>query len=471
MNDPKGFLNIEERKPARRPVEERVGDWKEVYIKPQPTDVSVQAERCMDCGVAFCHKGCPLGNLIPEWNDLVYNQKWQEAYKRLSLTNNFPEFTGTLCPAPCEPACVVAINDNPVTIKQIELSIIDRAFEEGWVVPIKPTHRSGKKVAVIGSGPAGLAAAQQLNRAGHLVTVFERADKIGGLLRYGIPEFKMEKWRLEKRLAVMDEEGIIFKPNSAIGTDVAADDIMSEFDSVVLTIGATRPRDLQVPGRDSKGIYFAMDFLTAQNRANNGEAIDPEISAKGKNVVIIGMGDTGSDCLGTALRQGAKSVTQLQIRPEPPKKRAENNPWPEWPDTFTVSSSQEEGGSRVFSVVTQGFAARNGRVRAIHATKGKLVADESGRKIVVPVVGTEYEIPADLVIFAMGFAGPETGGIVEQFGLRLTPSGNISTDENKMTSQIGVFAGGDAARGQSLIVWAIAEGRQVAERVDKFLSA
>jgi glutamate synthase (NADPH/NADH) small chain len=425
----------------------------------------------MDCGIPFCHQGCPLGNLIPDWNDLVYRDRWRTAIDRLHATNNFPEFTGRLCPAPCEGSCVLGINDDAVTIKDIEVAIIDRAFDEGWVSPNPPETRTFKKVAVVGSGPAGLAAADQLNRVGHSVTVFERSDRIGGLLRYGIPEFKMEKRVLDRRLAVMEEEGVIFRAGVDVGADVPVARLRSDFDAIVLTAGAGQPRDLPVPGRELRGIHFAMEYLTVQNRRCEGDVIpnDQFISAQGRHVVIIGGGDTGADCLGTVHRQGAKSVTQLELLAQPPVDRAPDNPWPQWPNIFRVSPAHEEGGERLYSVSTQRFVGDDaGRVRALQATKVEIVRKD-GRVHVQPIPGSEFEIQADLVLLAMGFLGPERGALVNDLGLKMTERGNVWRDERWMTSVPGVFAAGDMQRGQSLIVWAIAEGRSAARGVDQYL--
>ena len=473
MGDIKGFLQVEQQQSKRRSIKKRLKDWKEVYRKPAEKSVMNQASRCMDCGVPTCHFGCPLGNIIPEWNDLVYKNQWRDAYERLSRTNNFPEFTGTLCPAPCEPACVLAVNDKPVTIKQIELAIIDKAFEKGWVRPVTPRFRTGKKVAVIGSGPAGLAAAQQLNRSGHTVVVFERSDRIGGLIRYGIPEFKMEKKRLDRRLFQMVKEGIIFKTNCNIGTDISLKFLEKEFDAIVLAIGATKPRDLIVSGRELDGIHFAMDYLTLQNKVNEGDRIAKKdmITAQNKHVVIIGGGDTGSDCMGTAHRQKAKSVLQLQHRPRPLASPSKNNPWPQVPQIFTVSSSQEEGGERRFSVITKEFIGKNNKVVAIKVARAHVNKDAEGKRTVEEEPGSEFIIPADLVLLAIGYTGPETSGLVSELKLEFTSNGAIAIDEQKMTSRKGVFAAGDASRGQSLIVWAIAEGRQVADSVNNYLEA
>jgi glutamate synthase (NADPH/NADH) small chain len=424
----------------------------------------------MDCGVPFCHTGCPLGNIIPDWNDLVYRGQWREAIRRLHATNNFPEFTGRLCPAPCEEACVLGINEPPVTIKNIENSIIERAFAEGWVVPEPPASRTGKKVAVVGSGPAGLAAAQQLNRAGHLVTVFERADRIGGLLRYGIPEFKMEKRVLDRRLGIMEAEGIIFKTSANIGANVAADDLRREFDAIVVAAGSTVPRDLPVPGRELHGIHFAMDFLPLQNHRCEGDAVSDEnfISAEGKHVVIIGGGDTGADCLGTVHRQSCRSVVQLELLPKPPAGRDDKMPWPYWPTILRKSSAHEEGGDRDWSVATKKFTGANGSVDTLHAVRLDWVS-EGGRDVMREVPGSEFTLDADLVLLAMGFLGPQRKGMVEQLGLEIDQRGNIKADENYMTPVPGIFAAGDARRGQSLIVWAIWEGREAAVGVDRYL--
>ena len=458
MGKPTGFLEIGRQKQPTRPIAERVRDWREVYLPYDTSALRGQASRCMDCGIPFCHQGCPLGNLIPNWNDLVYKDHWQAAIERLHDTNNFPEFTGRLCPAPCEASCVLVIGDSPVTIKGTEVSIVDRAFDEGWIVPRPPAWRTGKRVAVVGSGPAGLAAADQLNRAGHSVTVFERADRIGGLLRYGIPEFKLEKRHLDRRLALMEAEGVTFRTRCTIGVDLTADELTAQFDAVVLAGGSTVPRDLRVPGRDLQGIHFAMDYLTAQNRRCEGDEAgdDRAFSAEGKQVVIIGGGDTGADCLGTALRQGAAAVRQLEVMPRPPDDRAADNPWPEWPRVFRVSSAHEEGGERLFAVSTEAFVGdEQGHVRALRAKR----VDTS----------SAVELPADLVLLAMGFTGPEPSGVLQQLGLRLTERSTVWRDANWMTSVPGVFTAGDMQRGQSLIVWAIADGRSCARGVDRFL--
>jgi glutamate synthase (NADPH/NADH) small chain len=470
MGKPTGFLEFGRETPTRRAVEERLHDWKEVYQPFPELKLMEQGARCMDCGVPFCHTGCPLGNIIPDWNDLVYRGRWKEAIHRLHATNNFPDFTGRLCPAPCEEACVLGINEPPVNIKNIENSIVERAFSEGWVVPEPPDQRTGKKVAVVGSGPAGLAAAQQLNRAGHLVTVFERADRIGGLLRYGIPEFKMEKRVLDRRLAIMEAEGIVFRANANIGVNVSAEELREQFDAVLIAAGSTIPRDLPVPGRELRGVHFAMDFLPLQNRRCEGDQV-PEaefISAKDKHVVIIGGGDTGADCLGTVHRQGCRSVVQLELLPKPPKGRDESMPWPYWPTIMRTSSAHEEGGDRDWSVGTKCFTGSNGRVEKLHAVRLEW-SNENGRPVMKEIPGSDFTLDADLVLLAMGFLGPEKKGMIEQFGVQLDPRGNVQADENYMTSVPGIFAAGDARRGQSLIVWAIWEGREAAVCVDRFL--
>jgi glutamate synthase (NADPH/NADH) small chain len=466
-----GFLEIKRKKPPARPVAERLRDWKEVYLPSPEAELKGQAARCMDCGIPFCHQGCPLGNIIPDWNDLVYRHRWRDAIDRLHATNNFPEWTGRLCPAPCESSCVLGINDDPVTIKAVEVSIVERAFDEGWVTPQPPAARTGKRVAVVGSGPAGLAAADQLNRAGHAVTVFERADRIGGLLRYGIPEFKMEKRFLDRRLSVMEKEGVVFQTSAHVGGNVPVADLRRDFDAIVLAGGACAPRDLRVPGRELAGIHFAMDFLTLQNRRCEGDIVpDAEfISAAGRRVVIIGGGDTGADCLGTVHRQGAASVHQFELLPRPPDVRADDNPWPQWPNIFRVSSAHEEGGERVYSVSTERFTGdAAGRVSQLHGVTVQMVR-EGGRLDFRPVAGKEFTLDVDLVLLAMGFVGPERPGMLTDLGVKLTERGNVGRDARWMTSVPGVFACGDMQRGQSLIVWAIAEGRSAARGVDLYL--
>jgi len=445
-------------KQPTRPVDERVHDWREVYLPYPASALKVQTARCMDCGVPFCHQGCPLGNMIPDWNDLVHFDRWSVAIDRLHATNNFPEFTGRLCPAPCEGSCVRGINDDPVTIKAAEAAIIERAFDEGWVVARPPRIRTGKRVAIVGSGPAGLTTADQLNRAGHTVTVFERAERIGGLLRYGIPAFKLEKRWIDRRLAIMREEGVSFRTSCHIGLDVPIDELRSGFDALVLAGGSTIPRDLPVPGRDLQGIHFAMEYLTAQNRRCEGSSYGAEtrITAKGKHVVIIGGGDTGADCLGTAHRQGAASVHQLEVLARPPDARAPQNPWPLWPNVFRVSAAHAEGGERLYSIATERFSGdADGRVTTLHAVRAQ---DQS-----------RLDLKADLVILAMGFIGPERNGMLDALGVRLTERGTVWRDPNWMTSVPGVFTAGDMQRGQSLIVWAIADGRSCARGVDAHL--
>jgi glutamate synthase (NADPH/NADH) small chain len=471
MADPKGFLKTTSRElPKRRPVDVRIMDWREVY-EPQDTPEAAavlkrQAGRCMDCGIPFCHDGCPLGNLIPEWNDLTWRDDWRGAIERLHATNNFPEFTGRLCPAPCEGSCVLGINSEPVTIKQVEVSIIDRAFDEGWVTPQVPERQSGKTVAVVGSGPAGLAAAQQLTRAGHTVVVLERADAIGGLLRYGIPEFKMEKRHLDRRLQQMADEGTRFKPSVHVGAELTASSLRARYDAVVLAVGATAGRDLPAPGRELAGILQAMEYLPHANRHASDPSYAVPVSAEGKHVVIIGGGDTGADCLGTAHRQGAASVTQLEILPRPADERPEGNPWPTWPLIYRTSSAHEEGGERVYAVSTTRFLEDGeGNVASIELVDVEMV---EGR--FQPIEGTERKIPADLVLLAMGFTGPERPGLLEQLGVELDGRGNIARDGSFMSTVPGVFVAGDAGRGQSLIVWAIAEGRAAAAAVDEWLS-
>ena len=470
MADPKGFLTTQREVAERRPVDERVKDWKEVYPggpgKALLPIITKQAGRCMDCGIPFCHNGCPLGNLIPEWNDLVWRDDWTGAIERLHATNNFPEFTGRLCPAPCEPACVLGINQEPVTIKNVEVAIIDKAWESGDVKPQPPEWLTGKTIAVVGSGPAGLAAAQQLTRAGHTVAVYERADAPGGLLRYGIPEFKMEKEQVDRRIQQMKEEGTVFRSGVNVGVDVTGTQLKQRYDAVVIATGATAARDLPVPGREYGGIHQAMEYLPQSNRASLGRTVEDQIVATGKDVVIIGGGDTGADCLGTAHRQGARSVTQLEIMPRPGDDRPAGQPWPTYPMIYRVASAHEEGGERVYSVSTVNFEAdAEGTVSGLNLVE---VEFKDGR--FVPIEGTERTIPTQLVLLAMGFLGPEREGFLEQLGVELDERGNVKRDKTYQTSVEGVFACGDAGRGQSLIVWAIAEGRSCANGVDTHLT-
>ena len=455
--------------PKRRPVPLRLRDWNEVYEDFDHGALQQQASRCMDCGIPFCHNGCPLGNLIPEWNDLVHRDRWQDAIDRLHATNNFPEFTGRLCPAPCESSCVLGINADPVTIKQVEVEIIDNAFDEGWVVPKRAHVVTGKTVAVVGSGPAGLAAAQQLTRAGHDVTVFERADRIGGLLRYGIPEFKMEKRHIDRRLEQMAAEGTTFRAGVNVGVDITATELREQFDAVVLAGGATDWRDLPIPGREFPGIFQAMEYLPWANKATHGDPVldvdgQPPITAKNKRVVIIGGGDTGADCLGTAHRQGAASVHQFEIMPRPPEERADSTPWPTYPLMYRVSSAHEEGGERVFAVNTERFIGSADAVTGLRAHEVEMKAGRFEK-----VEGTDFELEADLVLLAMGFVGPERPGLLSELGVDLTDRGNVARTDDFETSVPGVFVAGDMGRGQSLIVWAIAEGRAAAAGVDRHL--
>jgi glutamate synthase (NADPH/NADH) small chain len=488
MGKPTGFKELPRKMPSRRPVGLRVLDWNEIYVpfgdmKKHEQELRDQGARCMDCGIPFCQgpTGCPLGNVIPEWNDLVYKNRWREALDMLFKTNNFPEFTGRICPAPCEEACVLGINAKPVTIKLIEQNIIDRAFDEGWVKPQLPEKRTGKKVAVVGSGPAGLGAAAQLNKAGHWVTVFERADRIGGLLMYGIPNFKLEKSVVDRRVKLMEEEGIKFVTNANIGVNVKIEDLQGEFDAIILCNGATKPRDLSVPGRELGGIHFAMDYLPQQNKLNMGDKLPTHIDAKGKHVIILGGGDTGADCLGTSIRQGCASVKQFELLDKPPATRADDAqgdvaPWPHWPMVYRTSSAHEEacefGGQdcRDFAINTKSFSGENGVVKKIHCVRLQWVKDPaSGRKAMKEVPGSEFDLECDLCLLAMGFVGPEKEGAIGQLGLNLDARGNVVVDQNYATNVPGVYAAGDIRRGQSLVVWAISEGRQAARGVDQML--
>lgn len=468
MGKPTGFKEYPRETPAERPVEERVRDYRELYQEFPEENLRRQAARCMNCGVPFCHSGCPLGNLIPDWNDLVYRHDWQSAYRELAATNNFPEFTGRLCPAPCEEACVLGINEPPVTIELIEKNIIEYAFEQGWVKPEPPAVRTGKKVAVIGSGPAGLACAQQLNRAGHSVTVFERANRIGGLLRYGIPDFKLEKSVLDRRLNILEAEGIEFRTGTAVGASFPVEELKA-FSAVVLCGGATQSRDLPIPGRELQGIHFAMDFLPLQNQVVAGDAAKPALSAEGKHVIVIGGGDTGSDCIGTSRRQGARSITSFELLPLPPKDRPGHQPWPYWPMRLRTSSSHAEGVRRFWSILTKEFIGSKGHVQALRTVSMEFAPGADGRLTMKEVPGTEYEWPAELVLLAMGFVGPERGHVLAGLGVELDARGNVKTDAQYHTSRPGVFAAGDMRRGQSLIVWAISEGREAARCVDTYL--
>lgn len=476
MGDVKGFMKYKREDLIDRPVDDRLKDYRDVHV-PLPDDrLKTQAARCMDCGTPFCHtgfSGCPINNIIPDWNDLVYRDRWREALDVLHSTNNFPEFTGQVCPAPCEGACVLGINEPPVAIKNIEHAIIERGFKEGWVTPRPPEKETGKKVAVIGSGPAGLACAQQLRRAGHGVTVFEKSDRIGGLLTYGIPDFKLEKHAVDRRVALMAEEGVTFVTKAHVGVNVDAEKLRKEFDALCLAGGAEASRDLPIEGRNLKGIHFAMEFLPQQNRRLAGEKIDParSITAKDKHVLVIGGGDTGSDCIGTSLRQGCKSLMSFELLPKPPDSRSSGNPWPLWPQIFRVSSSHAEGGEREFSVLTKRFAGENGRVKKIQACRVEFIpsTNGTGRTEMREIPGSEFELPTDLVLLAMGFLGPVKGGMIEQLGVELDARGNVKADSNKMTSIPGIFTAGDMTRGQSLVVWAIHEGRAAARGIDLYL--
>ena len=471
MGKPTGFIEFRRVPPERRPAQERIHDFREYYQRWSDQQAKDQGARCMDCAVPFCHMGCPLGNVIPEFNHQVYAGNWQKALEVLLSTNNFPEFTGRICPAPCEASCVLSINTDPVTIEYIEKEIADRGYENGWIKPEPPEHRTGKKVAVVGSGPAGLAAAQQLNRAGHWVTVLERADYIGGLLMLGIPDFKLDKDVVRRRVQIMADEGIEFRTHTNVGVNYSVDELLASFDAICLTGGSTQARDLPVPGRDLKGIHLAMDYLPIQNRLLAGVDIPPDerISAEGKRVVILGGGDTGADCLGTAHRQGAEVVYQFELLPEPPQERRPDDPWPQWPMILRTSGAHEEGGIRDYNILTKSFSGSNGHVEKLHGVRVDWSPGDDGRPQMHEVPGSEFELETELVLLAMGFLHPEHKGMLEQLGVELDGRGNVKVDGNKMTSVPKVFAGGDMVRGQSLVVWAIAEGRDVARGVDQYL--
>jgi len=472
MGDPKGFLKVSRKTLDYRPVCERIKDYREVCRVADTKHSKDQSSRCMDCGTPFCHWGCPVGNYIPEWNDLVFQGRWDKAYQLLAATNNFPEITGRICPAPCEYSCVLGINDEAVTIRENELAVIEEAFKKGYIRPHPPKIRTGKQVAVIGSGPAGLACAEQLNRAGHLVTVFEKSDKIGGILRYGIPDFKLEKMILDRRIELLKKERIIFKTSACAGKEPTTEYLQDEFDAVCLAIGSSVPRDLKIEGRELKGIHFAMDYLIQANRRVSGEKYPPQdlIDAKNKRVVVIGGGDTGADCVGVGHRQGAECVVQIELLAQPPACRSEDFPWPKYPLLLKTTSSHQEGGERVWSVLTKKFIGENGTIKKLSCVEAKLEKDKkNGCSVINQLNGREFEIEADLVILAMGFLHPRKEGIIDSFNLALDKRGNLKTDENFMSSKQGVFACGDAHRGQSLVVWAIWEGRQCADSIDKYL--
>ncbi len=477
MGKPTGFLEVERRDRTYAPVVDRVKHWQEFTKEPGGEEVAAQASRCMDCGIPFCHSGCPVNNLIPDWNELVHRNDWKSAIEQLHLTNNFPEVTGRICPAPCEAACTLNIDEAPVTIKSIEAAIADRAWREGWIEPQGASRGSGKRIAIVGSGPAGLACAQQLARMGHAPTVFEKSDRLGGLLRYGIPDFKLDKSIIERRIEQMAVEGVIFRTGFEVGVTVSVDRLLDDYHLLVLAGGAEQPRDLAVPGRDLDGVHFAMDFLTQQNKRNAGdgeERASPsgQISALGKNVVVIGGGDTGSDCIGTVFRQGAASVTQLEIMPKPPLHENKALTWPYWPMKLRTSSSQEEGAEREYSVLTQAFVDRHGKVAGLHCARAELVRGDDGRLVAEPVSGSEFEIEAELVLLAMGFLGPERSGALDSAGVALTSAGNVRADmSDYRTTRDRIFACGDMRRGQSLVVWAIREGRECAEAVNAYLQA
>jgi len=472
MGKPTGFKEHGRSPAPKRPVAIRLQDYSELFATWHEGDIRDQGARCMNCAVPFCHQGCPLGNLIPDWNDLVYRGEWKRALDSLHSTNNFPEFTGRICPAPCEASCVLNINQDPVTIEHIEMAVADRGWSEGWITPQPPSHRTGKSIAIVGSGPSGLAAAQQLNRCGHSVTVFERADSIGGLLRLGIPDFKLDKGVVQRRVDQLAEEGVAFRTGVNVGHEFPATRLTQEFDAVLLSGGSTSARDLPVPGRELDGIHMAMEFLPQQNKINAGETVDPatHTSAAGKRVVILGGGDTGADCLGTSHRQGAEAVYQYELLPEPPQERRDDNPWPQWPTVLRVSAAHEEGGVRDYNILTKAFTGSNGKVEKLHGVRIEWGApDASGRPAMIEIPGSEFEIETELVLLAMGFVHPEHGGMLDQLGVELDPRGNVKGDEHKMTSVPGVFTAGDMTRGQSLVVWAIAEGREAARGIDEYL--
>jgi len=475
MGEITGFIKYQRKDFKKEPIPERLRHWKEFYKEMPQEDMAKQGARCMDCGVPFCQSGCPIGNIIPDWNDLIYRDHWKEAIERLHKTNNFPEFTGRVCPAPCENACVLAINEPAVTIKNIEVSIVERAYKEGWIKPSIPKIRSGKKVAVVGSGPSGLACADQLNKAGHTVTVFEKNEVLGGLLTLGIPEFKMEKWVVERRLKRMEKEGVKFRTKVHVGLDIPAKDLLNEYDALVLAGGAEAPRDLTVGGRELKGVYFAMEFLTQQNRLCLGQKIDEKdrISAEGKKVVVLGGGDTGSDCIGTANRQGATLVMNFELLAKPPKERDTDNPWPQWAFVERTSTSHEEGVQRDYAIMTKGLSGEDGKLKKLHAVRLKFGEKDpaTGRRPMEEVPGSEFTVEVDLLLLALGFLGPVKKGMLEELNVELDPRGNVKTDDNRMTSVPGVFAAGDMRRGQSLVVWAINEGREAAKGVHQYLMA
>ena len=471
MGKPRGFIELGREPPKRRPVKERTKDFQEFYRNWPERRVRAQAGRCMNCAVPFCHTGCPLGNLIPDWNDLVYRGRWEQALLALHATNNFPEFTGRICPAPCESSCVLAINEDPVTIEYVEKAIADRGFKEGWITPNPPTIRTGKRVAVVGSGPAGMATAAQLNSAGHRVTLFERDEYIGGLLTLGIPDFKLEKRVVQRRVDLMKEEGVEFKTGVHVGVDYSVEQLRNNFDAICLTGGATHPRDLPVPGRKLAGVHYAMEYLTQQNRLLFGQTLPPaeRITAEGKRVVILGGGDTGADCLGTAHRQGAREVLQFEILPEPPLQRPSDNPWPDWPLVLRLSAAHEEGGLRDYSIATKAFFGSNGSVENLHGVRVEWGRDETDRMAMLEVPGSEFEEETELVLLALGFLHPEHDGLLADLGVQLDARGNVAVNGNMMTSEPGVFAAGDMVRGASLVVWAIAQGRDAARGIDEYL--